>query len=170
MRARGFGLIELLIVAGLLALILYWSIQRAAPANRDAEVRSHVMAVGGWINRVRDCAAAQVDFANCDAATIRSFAPVGWFNGLTIRAPIGGTIAITAVTYGGVPNGAAQFTHSTLPRAVCRDVVYSLQTYFSTVTVNAVTLKSGPAVTFNPGAADTRCNAATNTLTGVFIP
>lgn len=167
--SRGYSLIELLIGATIIALALYLSLRLVAPATRDADIQAHTAAVSGWISRARDCAAAQLDFSACDVGSLRALAPTGWLNGSTVRAPIGGNLTIAPTTYGGVTNGAALFSHA-VPRAVCRDIAVALQPLFSVMTINSVTIKSGPTVTFTPATAEARCTAASNTLTGVFVP
>lgn len=170
MRHRGFTVVELLIVAGAIALILWVVIQRGIAQRQDAEVQMHVSATQAWVDRMRECGESTLDFSRCDAATLRQLAPTGWWNGTSYAPPIGGTVTLTTATWGGVPSGAVTVTHANVPRAVCALIADQTQRSFNTYSINAVAVKTAAQQTFTLGTAATRCSLALNTLTGQFAP
>lgn len=170
MRHRGFTVVELLIVAGAIALILWVVIQRGIAQRQEADVQLHVTAIQGWVDRMRECGQAQLDFSRCDAATLRQIAPIGWWNGSSYAPAIGGTVALNVATWGGVPSGAITMTHSNVPRAVCALIADQTQHSFNTFAINAVAVKTSSQQVFTLGTATTRCTLSLNTLTGQFAP
>lgn len=162
-RQKGFSLLEILIVAGLLAAglaALFFMLNRynvRAAANNEAEVLNTMAA------ETRTQFRSQGNYTGVTPAVLiaNGIVPTTHVNGTAIETGWATTVAVAPANLNGTMGDSVSFTY-TLPRESCSRFVQASEGAFSRVIVGGVHVKDIPtgARNLNVATLGTQCNAA----------
>lgn len=166
--ARGFTLVEVLLVVGFIALasigvyVVYNKVQTGNAANTESRnidtVRAGIKNIYGGSTNYNGLTETIALNARIVPDTMRSTASQGG----TIQNSFGGTVTIASATFGsGVADNAFAITYNNVPLDVCAKLTTSAGVGFNKVTVNGTTVKdtsTSTGNTINVATVASSCN------------
>lgn len=171
---RGFSLIELLIVIGIIiALVAAVILFRPAIMNMAKSVQAAMR-----ITSTAESLSQAFRTANGDYSTLSNtnaingrWVPDAWVQGtnLQLRNEWGGAITLSSTNLDGGSNNAYQIVSASIPSSACSRIVESAGMGMETVTVGTTEVKAFGATTIAPGTLATACataNSVSITLVG----
>lgn len=142
-RARGFTLMEALIVVGVGAVLAATAMAYFAPAKADAKAAVFSENIGVTVARIRDRYKTAIDYSGLTTVYVigEQLAPPDLIVGPFLRSPWGGNITVQANDFAGEGQmgGFLITIVGPIPAPACRDVV-------PTFAANAVAITVGSTV------------------------
>lgn len=164
---RGYSLLEIIIVVGILVFFAVMLSRNADRAESSTEPEALASGLHSWAAAVRAGAAADLRGFDVSAALLQ--APTDWIVSrspkIDVRHPFGGEVLLATTEWRGVPNRGLQYSLTLLPAQPCAIVAQRLAPRAAAMAVGRKTLKTQPTDTVTATAAVGACNAASNSLT-----
>lgn len=171
-KAKGFSLIELLLVLGVLAILLvaafvvYPQVRDRNQAN--AEVSNLTAIKANVTNLYASKGGNYAGLTNTVAVQARVF-PSNMTTSTgstssTANSAWGGTVAVVAAGTGTSANREFTVTYSTVPSGVCLGLVSGAAGNFKQIRVGSTDVMTGTPASFQPATAATACNASDPTV------
>lgn len=158
----GFSMIELmlaLVVIGLLSIPIYYIYKEA---SAGAKTENEVTNISGMAATIRKAWKSSSDFTGLTEAAMitRKQVPDKLVSGTALMNSWSGAVTIgPSDISGGGGTSAFMITYNLVPVGSCMDIVAGVAGAFSTVIVEATTIKS-PTTSFNQAAMATACSPA----------
>lgn len=172
--ARGFTLIEILLVVGFIALagigiyVVYNKVQTGNAANTEARNLDTIRA------GVKNLYGGSVNYAGIGAPVLINghVVPDSMVSGNTIVNSFGGTVTVAATTFGGgAANNAFTITYPNVPLDVCSKLTTTAGQGYNQVVVAGTTVKDTSTATANlldVTKTTTACGGGTGSVTITF--
>lgn len=159
-KQRGFTVLELIIVTGLVALALVFVYQRIDQASEGTAIQT---AAREWIQFV-DAADErwQGNFATYTTTNILELAPPRFVNGTNLRYPLGGPFTITVQDWGGYTSGLMRMRVNGMTQHQCAETARLVIDRFNGVAINGNWVKNLSTSIYDPDDIGMRCNATFN--------
>lgn len=141
-RARGYTMVELLVVVGIFAAVLGIVAANARSAREDTLSGRTFQQLGVLTEVVRDNWSMRENYNGVNAISVSALAPQALQNGTQLRNPFGGTWVPAAIAWDGQTDGAFSLTLNRVPRRACTALIVQGAPIVHSVQVSGVELKT----------------------------